>query len=172
MEQLMSRAELLAMRAGVRDPQVAAHIDALLRDQSAGKRVWKRPYSYTTEFVSATFTAGATVTNNIPIQADADFMILSQTYSADVAGAGQTASSRTYPLAKVLLTNTGSGEQMMSAAIPVPEIFGDGQFPYVLPEPYILPARGNLQVQATNYDAAQAYHMFLTFNGVKMYSAG
>jgi hypothetical protein len=134
------------------------------------KRIVRKPFAYGTSFAAAQLVAGATVTNNIAIQSDAPFLILSQTYTADVAAAGQTASNQTYPLVNVLLTDTGSGVQMMSQAIPVPQIFGNGQFPYILPEPYLLAARSNLSVQVNNRDAAQAYNLFLTFEGVKLYA--
>ncbi len=129
----------------------------------------KDTFTYSTSFSNANLTAGNTVTNNLAIQADADFIILAQTFEADVAAAGQTFSSATYPLVNVLLTDTGSGRQLMNQAVPVPSIFGNGQFPFVLPQPKKLDARSNLAVAVTNRDAAQAYNLTLNFIGAKLF---
>jgi hypothetical protein len=144
---------------------VIAALQQAIKDAS----VWRKPFTYATSFLA--LAAASTVTNNIAIQADADFLILAQTYAADVAAAGQTVQTATNPLANVLLINTGTGENLMNQALPVTDIFGSGQFPFILPQPILLPARSNLAVQVNNRDAAQTYNLFLNFIGVKLYSA-
>lgn len=141
-------------------------LESLLR----AKQVIKKPFTYSTTFSNANLTAAATVTNQLQIQADAPFLIQAQTYAANVAAAGQTASTATYPIASVLLTDTGSGMQLSNQAVPVTSLFGNGQFPFVLPEPYLLQAKANLQVAVTNSDAAQAYNLTLNFHGVKLFA--
>lgn len=166
----MTKSDIKALLDAMPDTPQNQGLIAFLKRQFNAPRVIKKPFTYGTSFLAAAFTAGTTITNNIAIQSDAPFLIQSQTYTADVAAAGQTAANATYPLANVLLTNTGSGDQMMNQSIPVTQVFGNGQFPYVLPEPKLLDARANLQVQANNRDAAQAYNLFLSFNGVKLFS--
>lgn len=167
---MMNKSELIALLNATPNTPDNQGLIGMMQRLIAAKNVVRVPFSYSTSFAAATFTAGTTITNNIPIQSDAPFLVLNQTYSADVAAAGQTVSNATNPLVTVLLTNTGSGMQLMNQAVPVTQIFGNGQFPYVLPEPLLLDARANLAVQALNRDAAQAYNLFLSFNGVKLFA--
>jgi hypothetical protein len=164
------KSDLQAMLNNI--PRIAENADLIsaMTQLLNAKRIIKKPFTYATNFTNTQFTAGTTLTNNIAIQSDAPFLIQSQTYSADVAAAGQTQNSQTIPLVNCLLTDTGSGNQLMNQAVPVSQIFGNGQFPYILPEPYLLDARSNLSVQVTNRDAAQAYNLFLSFEGVKLYA--
>lgn len=165
-----NRAEIQALYSATpRTPQNQALLQ-MLENLLDAKQVIRKPFTYTTSFTGGVLTAGATVTNNIQIQSDAPFLIQAQSYTADVGQAGQTASSATYPLCNVLLTNTGAGMQLMNQAVPVPQIFGNGQFPFVLPEPLLLDARANLQVAVTNRDIAQTYNLFLSFIGVKLFA--
>lgn len=129
--------------------------------------VLKDPFTYTAIFTG--LAAGANATFNINIQADADFLIQGQAYHANVANAGQTATTLTYPLATVLLTDSGSGRQFMDSDVSIPEIFGNGQFPFMLPQPKIMSARLTLVVKCTNYDAAQTYNIRLAFIGCKLF---
>lgn len=140
----------------------------------AARSIQPIPYSYSALYRAAaggnSIAAGATSIVQIGIQADADFLILNQTYDANTANAARTASTIVVPNANVLLTDTGSGYQMMDQAVPIPSIFGNGQFPYVLPNPKLMAAKATLQVQVTNYDAAAGYNIQLTFNGVKLFA--
>lgn len=159
--------QLLAMTP--RTPENAGIVNALETLLSA-KSIVRKPFTYSTNFSNAVLTAGATITNNISIQSDAPFLIQAQAYSADVAAAGQTESSRIYPLANILLTDSGSGVQLMNQSVPLVQIFGNGENPFILPEPYLLQARGNLTVQVNNRDASQAYNLFVSFIGVKLFA--
>lgn len=138
------------------------------------KTIQPIPYTYSAAFwttgAANNLAAGAVGVGNVPIQADADFLILNQTYWASTANAAVASGTYVYPNATVLLQNTGSGYQFMDQAVPVTSIFGNGQFPYVLPSPQLLPAKATLQVTVTNRDAAAGYNIILSFNGVKLFS--
>lgn len=143
----------------------------------AAKTIQPIPYTYTVRYFSAgaanSLPAGAAnVPSQVSIQADADFLILTQTYDCNTANAARTANNIVIPNVSVTLTDTGSGYQMMDQAVNVPAIFGNGQFPFVLPNPKLMPAKATLQVLASNFDAAAGYNLFLYFNGVKLYSYG
>lgn len=127
-------------------------------------------YIYETDF--AALAAGSTVTNTINIQADADFVVQKLTFFADIAAAAQTDSGRVIPLCSVLITDTGSGRQLMSSAVPIPSMFGTGEIPYILSQPKIFSARSNIQIQVANFSAATAYNLKLSFIGVKQFNAG
>lgn len=130
-------------------------------------QVIKDPFTYTATFTG--LAAGANSTVNVNIQADADFLIQALTFHANVANAGQTESNFTYPLATVLLTDSGSGRQFMDSDVSIPAMFGNGQFPFVLPQAKLMSARSTLVCKVTNYDAAQTYNIRLNFIGVKLF---
>lgn len=124
-------------------------------------------YSYSAVFTA--LAAGAAATYQIPIQADSDFVVQKQNYFAEVAHAGQTANSRVIPLISVLITDTGSGRQIMDKALPLTTFFGTGENPFILPQPKVFKANTILQITASNFDAAQAYNLTLVFIGIKLF---
>lgn len=151
--------------------QTLSAISAML----AKKTIQPVPYTYNavywvTGVANALAVGAVSQPVNVGIQADADFLILNQTYSVNTANAAVTATTRPYPNLTVLLTDTGSGYNLMDVAVPVTSIFGDGQFPYNLPQPKLMPAKSTLQVQVTNLDAAVAYNLRLSFSGVKLFA--
>lgn len=139
------------------------------------KTIQPIPYTYSAVYSVAgaqnSLAAGAVSQPvNVNIQADADFLILNQTYDANTANAARTANTIVIPNVSVLLVDTGSGYNLMDQPVPVPALFGNGQYPYMLPNPKLLPAKATLQVQASNYDAAAGYNLRLCFNGVKLFA--
>lgn len=150
---------------------VIAHLYALLE----AKTIQPIPYSYSAVYqVAGGANALAAGVVNVPfsinIQADADFLILNQTYDANTANAARNAGTIVIPNIDVLLIDTGSGYQLMDQAVPVNTIFGTGEFPYVLPQPKLMPAKSTLQVLVSNFDAAAGYNLQLVFSGVKLYA--
>lgn len=125
-------------------------------------------YVYTTGRL-ATLAAAGVATANIQIQADSDFLIEKLSFNADVAGATQTESSRLLPNINVLLTNTGSGRQLMSQQFPLTGLFGGGELPMILPRQYLLPASCTLQIAMVSFEAAISVFLTLNFIGRKIY---
>jgi len=119
--------------------------------------------------VHSAIVAGTSNTQTIQINADSDFQIEKLTFFADIAAAGQTASSRVIPLVTVLLVDTGSGRQFSDQAVPVNSLFGTGEIPFVLKQPKILLARTSLSVTVANFDAANTYNIRLSFIGSKLF---
>lgn len=113
--------------------------------------------------------AANSATDSFTIQADSDFRWEKATYFADIAAAGQTDSSRVVPLVTVLVTDTGSGRQLMDGAVPIPVLFGTGQIPFILHHPKVFGARATVSVTLTNFDAAQTYNIRLAFIGTKIF---
>lgn len=141
-------------------------LDALRRQLA----VVEEPFIYTAEF--ANLAAAGTATDQIQIQADADFKIMAATFQANNNGAVLTDSTRPVPNVSVLLTDTGNGRNLMDQAIPIPCLFGTGELPFIWPVPKVMSARSVLQVQATSFEAAQAWDLTLHFIGVKLYPLG
>jgi len=152
-------------------PDIAENQPLIQRLQGLlrAKRVLRDPFSYIASFATIAAAANSTVTINI--QADSDFLIQAQNYMVDIAAAIQTDSSRVIPIATVLLTDTGSGRQLMSADQPLSSIFGTGMEPYVLPQPKLMAARSSLAVKVTNNSASTTYtSLILSFIGVKLFT--
>lgn len=129
---------------------------------------WEEFYSYSTGRLSA-ISVGGTLTTNILIQADSDFVLEKLTYYADIAGAAQTASTKIVPNVSVMLTSTGSGQNLFSANIPIDSVFGSGGLPFILPFPRLFPANSTLQISLTSFEAAITPILTLNFHGRKRY---
>lgn len=129
-------------------------------------------YTYEEDFLVADLIAGATLNGSIEIQADSDFVWQKAAFFADLAGAPQTDSSRVLPLVTVQLVDTGSGRNLLELAAPITSLFGSGELPFVLPIPRLFFARSTVQVQISNFSAATAYGLRLSFIGYKAYPKG
>lgn len=129
-------------------------------------------YVYQEDFAVANLTAGSTLNGSVEIQADSDFIWQKAVYAADLSGAAQTDSGRVIPLVTVQLIDTGSGRNLFESAVPVPSVFGEGNLPFVLPVPRLFFARSTIAVQVSNYSAATAYGLRLSFIGYKAYPRG
>ena len=149
-------------------------IAAYLQDLVNAGNVQAVPYSYNVVYwltgaANALAAGAANVPGNLNIQADADFLVLNQVFWANSANAAQTANNRVSPNISVSISDTGSGMSWSDVAVPIYNIFGRGDLPYVLPEPKLIKAKSTVQVLATNFDVAAGYNLWLTFNGVKLY---
>ena len=153
------------------------NIRMALINMIAAQNVTTLPFTYNAVYYAAgaanALAAGA---NNIPaiinIQADSDFLILNQTYDANQLNAARTNTALPVPNINLLISDTASSANMSDVAVPVANIFGTAQQPYILPTPKLLKANSNLQILATNVDAAAGYNLRLSFNGVKIYNTG
>ena len=129
-------------------------------------------YTYQENFFEADLIAGATVNGSIDIQADSDFVWLKSAFFADISGANQTADDLVIPLCSIQIVDTGSGRNLVESAVPIPSLFGTGQLPFVMPIPRLFFARSTIQLQVTNFNAASAYNLRLSFIGYKAYPQG
>ncbi|MDH5654203.1 MAG: hypothetical protein OEZ39_20290 [Gammaproteobacteria bacterium] len=124
-------------------------------------------YTYRSTALALAF--GGNATDNINIEASSDFLVQKLTYQVDIAAAAFTDSTRPIPNVTLQITDTGSGQQFFSDALPIPMIFGTGQVPFILPIPRLVMANSALQLAYTNYDAAVTYNIYLGFIGMKIY---
>ncbi len=114
--------------------------------------------------------AGVAVTQNIAIQADADFEIIKVAFAADVAAAAITNNSYPIPNATILITDSGSGRQLMNVAVALESLFGIGKEPFILPQPRILSARSNIAITVTSFEAVNTNNITLSFIGNKIFT--
>lgn len=133
-------------------------------------------YTYSIPFVAAgaanAIGAGAQVNGSVTIQTDAPFCIINQTYSANALNAGTTKANQVVPNCSILLTDTGSGANLMDKAVAVTSIFGTGELPFAVPMPRVFTTNATLQATVTNLDPANGLNLMLSFNGVKILRKG
>lgn len=122
---------------------------------------------YVYESNSLALAGAASSTDQVNIEADADFYLIKLGFFADIALAVQTDSSRVLPLVTVQLTDTGSGRQLFNDDMPIPVVFGWGELPYILPIPRLFKANSLLRIDYTNLTAATTYNIRLAFSGWK-----
>lgn len=113
--------------------------------------------------------AGGTVTDTIQIQSDADFIWQKATYFADNAAAQQTDSSRVIPNCLIQITDAGSNRQLFFNPVPIPNVFGTGVLPFILPNPRLFLKSSTIQIDFTSFDAAATPDIRLSFIGYKLY---
>lgn len=146
-------------------------IDELINTipQFKGRKFLRTPYIY--QYTGASIPALGVQAGQINFQSDSVFILQAQ--SAFFA-TGNAITFSTQPAANcsVLTTDTGSGKQLQSAAVPVFSIFGTGQFPFILPTPYLWAAKSTMTLQISNLDAATAYVPNFSFIGIKLYEYG
>lgn len=148
-------------------------IIAQINDLLAAQIIEAIPYSYNIVIsdtgAANAIAAGGVFNESVNIQADAPFMVVNQTYSANNANAAATQATRIVPNVYVTLMDTGSGAQMSDQQMPVVNNFGTGELPYTLPEPKLFTANATIQVTGQNADPATGLNLTLSFNGVKLF---
>lgn len=124
-------------------------------------------YIYTAE--SLALVAGGNSNAIINIEADSDFLLQKFSYEADIAAAAFTFNTKPIPLITIQLIDSGSGRQLMQNPVPVSSFMGDGQLPFILPNPRKFLRNSTIQIAFANFDAAVTYNIRLAFIGYKIY---
>jgi hypothetical protein len=113
--------------------------------------------------------AAGTASSSFTVQADSNFLWQYGGFFADIAGAAQTDDTRVLPLMSATILDTSSGRQLMSAATPIPSIFGTGQLPFLLPTPRFFRAQTQVTVNIANFSVGTTYTLKLQFIGTKFF---
>jgi hypothetical protein len=106
----------------------------------------------------------------INIEADSDFILQKFAFQADIAAAAYTRFTAPEPLVTIQLIDSGSGRQLMQNPIPVASFMGNGQLPFILPNPRKFLRNSTIQIAYNNFDAAVTYNIRLAFIGYKIYA--
>lgn len=118
------------------------------------------------------FTIGTeNFTPTIPIQNDADFIILQSTYtnSLEVAAAAALPAIILNGGAVIQLSNGGDDRRLSNIQVPLASLFGTAQRPYWWPITYVFPAGGFIGINITGSGVANAGATIrLTFSGIKI----
>lgn len=160
----------------------AAAINRLMEMRQENSVV-EEPYTFEVDFATgvtqgsgnlfpAPAAAGGTSQGNFLVDTSSPFMLIAQSYQADVAGAAVTVSTRPAPNVVITIQDQSSNRNWQNGAVPIPSIFGLGTLPFFLPKPRLIPANTNVQMILTNYDAASVPNIRLSFIGYRLYAAG
>jgi len=122
-------------------------------------------YVYNVNF--AALAPAATATDNVAVEADANFILVKLSGFADIAAAAQNYDTRVVPLVDIQITDTGSGRQLLNGDTRWSNIVGWGEIPYILPIRRKWKANSTIRVAVTNFDAAVTYNLQLSFSGIK-----
>lgn len=122
------------------------------------------PYAYNVTFSS--LTAGSSATQTVNISANADFIVTGLHHRANVAAAGQNVSTKVAPLARILVTDSGSNEQFTNSAVDLENYSTNGNIINKFDYPRIVSGRSTLTVQLTSYEASQTLNIDIVFEGV------
>lgn len=133
---------------------------------------------YIYESQALALAASGTVTDNVQIEADSSFILQKLTYHAPAPAAtalaanalGLVTAQSIIPNVAIVITDTGSGRQLMSQPIPIPSLFGTGALPFILPNPRLFMRNSTIQIAYTNLDATNAYSVRLALIGYKVYA--
>lgn len=122
-------------------------------------------------FPEFTIANGANQTQQLTIQADSDFEVQQIAYHATIADAAYLYNTRPIPNVTAILTDTGSGRQLMSAAAPLPSFASglNGELPGFLPTFKTFQRNSAIQLQLFNFDAAASYILTVSLIGRKIF---
>ena len=141
-----------------------ADIESFASKFYQGRPLLLTPYDYVLTFSS--LTAGSSQTQTLSITANADFIFLQMHHRSTVAAAAQTVATKSAPLARILITDSGTNEQFTNAAVDLENYSTNGNIINNLPYPRIISGRSTLTVQLTSYEASQTLNLDLSFSGV------
>ena len=124
-------------------------------------------FIYTSEALA--IAAAGNANDIINIEADSDFFLQKFAYEADIAAAAFVLNTTPIPLITIQLIDSGSGRQLMNNPVPVSSFMGNGQLPFILPNPRLFLRNSTIQIAYANFDAAVTYNIRLAFIGYKIY---
>lgn len=141
-----------------------AEIETFASKFYQGRQLLLTPYAYNLTF--SALAAGASATQTVNIAANADFIITGLHHRANVAAAAQTVSNKTAPLARILITDSGSNEQFTNSAVDLENYSTNGNIINKLDYPRIVSGRSTLTVQLTSFEATNTLNIDVVFEGV------
>jgi hypothetical protein len=131
-------------------------------------------YTYETDtlanYASGIAPAGeAVLTFNIAN--DSDFFWTLFAACAYVGADGFTEATQPIPGVNIMLVNTTTGRQYMSAPVPLANYSGNGRLPFVIPVSTLWEKQSTIQVTLTNVTDNTTYsNIQLSFHGIKAFT--
>lgn len=130
------------------------------------------PFGFPVSF--AALGAGLSATSSLSITGNADFLLLGLAHHVTVGLAAATVSSKTSPLLRLLITDSGTNEQYTNSPVDLENYSTNGGDSRMLPYPRLVQGKTSLTLQLTNYSATEAYttELFLTGVQIKQLNSG
>ena len=145
-----------------------AQMTAMLAPQNqATKNLIKSYYTY--DFIFASVASGANASAQIQIQSDSNFLVQAMSFFCwDLTANAQILA----PYTTIQITLQSSGTTFYDQPVPIPNVFGTGQFPFILPEMRNLPPNSAVSASLVNVYSANAQYYALTLHGKKVFNLG
>ncbi len=106
---------------------------------------------------TASLAPGNSTSLNFTVDKDSDFFWTKFNAFANQGNDGTVYSLQELPGVSALITNTSSGRNFSSAAVPLPNMAGTAQFPFILPQMTLIPATSSIQIQLNNFTDNDTY---------------
>jgi hypothetical protein len=134
----------------------------------AGKYVARTYFCYESDTASS-LAAAAAQNLTFNIAGDSDFFWTKFTAYAQATSSSTTYAAQQLPSVTLLLINTTTGRQYMSSAVPLANMAGTAQFPFILPMITLWPMKSTIQLQLTNNGSTTYTQLQLSFHGIKAF---
>jgi hypothetical protein len=118
----------------------------------------------------ASLAAGASVTQTFNIAGDSDFFWTKFAAFALVGGVATSRSADQLPAVLLTLINTTTGRQYMSNPVPLPNMAGNGQLPFIIPMITLWEKKSTIQITLQNEGNAAYSNLQLSFLGIKAFT--
>jgi hypothetical protein len=115
------------------------------------------------------FNAGTGLTLTFNVAGDSDFFWTKFSAHAVVGGAGTVRTLDQLPEVTMLLVNTTTGRQYSSSAVPLANIAGTAQLPFILPQVTMWQRKSTIQINLQNVGNQNYSNLFLSFLGIKAF---
>lgn len=115
--------------------------------------------------------AGATSNQNIAIQADSDFEWMMTTCAGMLTGTTEPWSDAIQIPITVLVTDGGSGRQLLNQAVPITGIAGTGRQPFIMPISRIFEAKSTVNFTFTSFSGATWIDIYFNLIGKKRFAS-
>lgn len=143
--------------------------------QSAERGLNNPKYSYKDDFtynvgLSGTLAPAASQSATFNIDGDSDFFLVKTAVHAMVGDDGTTYANNICPSVTVVITDTTSGRSLMNEPVPLPNIAGTGQLPFIWPIVRLFAAKSTIKVDFANITDGITYSdVELSFIGIKAF---
>jgi len=139
-------------------------------DGAFNPRQGARDFFFYTHAVVTLSVANPTATAVIQLDTDSDFYLIAMTQQTDITGLTLTEATNVIPLARVLITDSGSGKALMNSPVPLGALMGDGKRPYRFIRPRLFSGGSTIQLAYSNYVTGATVQTLQTvLHGYKRY---
>jgi hypothetical protein len=140
-----------------------------------GSTPWDNSYYASRNFftyesdILAALNAAAAAQQSFNIAGDSDFFWTKFSAFALVGGAATVRNADQLPAVTILITNTTTGRQYSSSAVPLPNIAGTGELPFILPQITMWQQKSTIQINLNNVGNVNYSNLYLSFHGIKAF---